>query len=142
MSQGILQFTVYGKPEPQGSSRAFVRGGRAVITSDNPKMKGWRGRIAVIAYGAMNEQEFPTPAFGRHVPVSVDVEFRVLRPKSAKKDRIFPVVRPDADKLLRATFDALTKIAYHDDAQVVNVTVRKRYGTEQCMLITIAAVVA
>jgi Holliday junction resolvase RusA-like endonuclease len=40
----------------------------------------------------------------------------------------YPVVRPDADKLLRAVLDALTGRVWADDAQVVVATARKRYA--------------
>lgn len=54
--------------------------------------------------------------------------FVLPRPKSAPKRRVWPVVKPDADKLLRALCDALTDAgAWIDDAQVVAMHVEKRY---------------
>ena len=37
----VIQFTVYGRPEPQGSTRAFIPKGwkRATVTSDNPEVE-------------------------------------------------------------------------------------------------------
>ncbi len=38
-----VKFTVYGRPVPQGSTRSFIPKGwtRAVITTDNKKLKPW-----------------------------------------------------------------------------------------------------
>lgn len=123
----ILQFVVYGKPEPQGSSKAFVRGGRAVITSDNPKMKGWRKEVGSTARASANDYGMYGVVYGKHVPVEMELRFRFMRPKSAVKSRMYPVVTPDLDKLQRAVLDALTGILYLDDAQVVKITASKVY---------------
>ena len=50
----MIQFTVYGHPEPQGSTRAFVPKGwtRPVITTASKKMKPWRQQITGTAIDA------------------------------------------------------------------------------------------
>ena len=53
----------------------------------------------------------------------------VVRPESVSiAKRPLMTVKPDVDKVLRATLDALTGIAYEDDAQVVDAHPVKRYG--------------
>jgi Holliday junction resolvase RusA-like endonuclease len=49
---------------------------------------------------------------------------RKLKPSAA----CWPVVKPDATKLLRAIEDALTGVVWTDDAQVVEQLATKRYG--------------
>ena len=44
---------------------------------------------------------------------------------------IYPTVKPDADNLGKAFLDALNEIAYHDDKQVVECTIRKRYTSSE-----------
>jgi hypothetical protein len=39
------------------------------------------------------------------------------------------VKAPDLDKLARSVFDALTRVVFHDDAQVVDLVATKRYAT-------------
>ena len=119
----LLSFTVYGKPEPQGSARAFVVKGRAVVTSANPNIKGWRDLIASEARVQM--QGLP-PVDG---PVEVRASFYLPRPKSVK--RASPTVKPDLDKLARGLLDALTNVVYRDDAQVTNLQVSKHYVTDE-----------
>jgi Holliday junction resolvase RusA-like endonuclease len=52
----FMQFEVFGQPQPQGSSRAFVnkKTGRAIVTSSNPNLKDWRDLIAREARDQMN----------------------------------------------------------------------------------------
>jgi len=69
-------------------------------------------------------KHFTTPDLG---PVFVEIVFYLPRPKSMPKGRIRPTIMPDLDKLARSTLDALTGIAYKDDAQVVNLVLSKYY---------------
>lgn len=117
-----ILFTALGKPEPQGSSRAFMpRGARyPVVTSDNPKLKGWRRTVAQAARLAHRGQ----PLDG---PVRVIAAFYLPRPKALRLDRSH-VTRPDADKLGRAIGDALSGIVYRDDGQVTQFKVTKQYA--------------
>jgi crossover junction endodeoxyribonuclease RusA len=122
MQNGIA-FTVYGTPRPQGSTRAFyVKSlGRAVITSDNVKLKPWRQQISDTAL-SLNAAKFD-----RAVPVEVSMHFYFQRPARAKKRRGM-TVKPDGDKLVRAIFDAITGVLIEDDAQIVVFQARKHYG--------------
>lgn len=115
-----VAFRVHGEPAPQGSKRAFVVGGRAVLTEASGKVKPWRALVAAEAVEAMGGRE---PFTG---PLRVAVTFRLPKPKSVKRD--LPHVRPDLDKLARSTSDALSKIVYADDAQVCEMFVAKVYG--------------
>lgn len=119
-----VTFTVHGTPTPQGSTKAFVnkRTGHAQITYDNAATLGsWRQDIAARA------QDAGVALIDG--PVQVRATFGFLRPASVTaKKRPLPVVKPDIDKLVRALLDALTGLAYHDDAQVVSLDVVKVYA--------------
>lgn len=119
----FMQFSVFGKPEPQGSSRAFVHNGRAVVTSSNPHLRDWRN---LIASAARDEMKGLPPL---DTAVSVDAVFYLPRPKSVKRES--PTVKPDLDKLTRALLDGLTSIVYRDDAQVVAVSAQKAYVDDE-----------
>ena len=41
---------------------------------------------------------------------------------------MYPITKPDATKMLRAVEDAMTGIAWLDDAQIVRQVVTKRYA--------------
>lgn len=125
-------FVCFCHPEPQGSARGFPiqrqNGKMGVsITSDNRKLKPFRQAIAQTAMLAIDTRPFAA----KHIPVRMEIDFYFQKPASAPKKRLFPVVKPDADKLARSIFDALTGIVFADDAQVIDCRVRKHYGTPE-----------
>ncbi len=132
-----MKFTVFGTPRPQGSMRAFMpKGGRyPSVTTDNRKLKPWRQEISATA------MEFREHAFEQGVPVEVIMNFYFTRPKSAKK-RLGMTVKPDADKLVRAVFDAIKGILIHDDAQIIEHHCRKHYGGPERVEIEITEAIA
>ena len=117
-------FFVSGTPAPKGSARAIQRGGFAVLvpsTSDANKraIKSW---TQAVGWKAKASCSLLTG------PIAIEVRFHLARGATVKRGR--PSVKPDIDKLLRSTFDALTGIAWADDAQVVEVTASKWYVAE------------
>lgn len=119
-----VSFDVAGTPVPQGSTRAFVVNGRAVTTSTSGQnLKHWRQSIAQAAQGARNG-EFAE----RGVPVWVRLTFALQKPKSTPKRVTRPTTKPDLDKLIRASLDALTGVVFADDSQVVSIETSKIYA--------------
>lgn len=121
-----LEFIVYGVAVPKGSTRAFTpKGARfPVVTADNAKTKPWQRLIADRASDALETaggQQFEGA-------VSLAVTFYLPRPKSLPKRVTEHLKKPDLDKLVRAVKDALTRVVWQDDAQVVHVTATKRYA--------------
>jgi Holliday junction resolvase RusA-like endonuclease len=80
------------------------------------------------AIAMLAKRELPAPA-PAHVPLSVDVTVLLDRPKTSKN--AMPTVRPDADNFLKLALDALNGVAWADDCQVVDATVRKRYALSE-----------
>lgn len=114
-----IRFVVPGVPVPQGSMKGFVVGGRAIVTSDNVKLRPWRAVIALAAQSHAPE----TPLTGA---LSVQLAFGLPVPKSApKRRRLEAVKRPDIDKLSRSVLDACKGILWADDAQIVRLEAHK-----------------
>jgi len=125
-----IKFTVYGTPAPQGSMKAFVIRGQARITSDNKKLKPYRQEVAGAALIARAEAGFNDVFAAKHVPVTATYRFFFERPPSIPRKRICHVVKPDLDKLVRSTTDALTGIIFADDAQICGLPgTAKFYGS-------------
>lgn len=69
-------------------------------------------------------------------PVRIKIVACFAPPKSARKkdkiemlaNRILPEKKPDVDNVAKIILDALNKIAYKDDAQVVELSVKKLYS--------------
>lgn len=116
-----IEFRVTGKPEPQGSTRAFTPKGwtRPIITSANPNLKDWRKLVASAA---------PSLTGVLEGPVSLSLVFDLPRPKSLPKRVTDHLKKPDLDKLVRACKDALTGVVWRDDSQVVRLSASKRYA--------------
>lgn len=135
-SPGIVAFVVRGLPAAQGSARAFIANGRAIVATEanraSSPLGAWRTAIATEARGAMGNRPIITG------PVSVSVSFRLPRPKSHfRRDGTLRddaphwcPKRPDGDKLTRAAWDALTGVVFADDDQVVDWGGSKRYADE------------
>lgn len=120
-------FVVHGIPQPKGSAKMLPRGKRPdgsavwVVASSNDNLAAWEQAVVWTA-----KRHAPrSPLVG---PVELTVEFRFPVPKSAPKRQELPMTtKPDTDKLLRAIGDALgTAGFYVDDAQITDVTMRKR----------------
>jgi len=141
-----IEIIVLGTPAPQGSKRGFAvkaKGaytGKVAQVESSAKVKPWR---MAVKYAALNEiamlDWIYQPMTGAIV---LEVTFRLPRPKGhygtgrnaglLKPTAPFhPNGRPDLDKLLRSTFDALGEAGvWGDDAQVVTVRGAKKYATD------------
>lgn len=126
-----MTVTVFGLPAPQGSKRAFVIPGtqRAVMTESSKAVKPWRSAVEQAVMLAYPPGQRSDPIICRGA-VFVDVTFTMPRPKSAKSGAR-PQTRPDLDKLIRSTCDALkTAGVYEDDGRVVSLLASKVYPNE------------
>jgi len=127
-----LQLTVEGNPVPQGSFR-HVGNGR--IISANPKLNAWRQTIA-------DQIALQTHQRLIEGSIRVDLVFTLIRPKSVSRGvRKRPTVKPDLDKLCRATLDAISLPRYvqliTDDSQVTDLHAAKRYSDHRRPGVTI-----
>lgn len=119
-----LTFEVRDVPAPQGSKRHV---GHGILVESSKKVKPWREAVRSECVAAMTA----TGVTGwRTGPVEVAMEFYLPRPKShyrtgkhageLRPDAPHRVdKRPDLDKLVRSTLDALKAAGiYGDDGQV------------------------
>jgi Holliday junction resolvase RusA-like endonuclease len=119
-----MVFEVLGKPQGKARPR-FTRGGHTYTPT------------ATALY-----EKAVTRAFLQAKGVILDGEVRAVItayypiPKSTskkKKDEMLsgivrPTKKPDCDNIAKIILDALNKVAYKDDSQVVELVVNKMYG--------------
>jgi Holliday junction resolvase RusA-like endonuclease len=128
-----IWFTVPG--EPRGWARARTQGAR--FFTDN-KTRSEKQAVAAWAIEA-----------GARIiegPVSVTLTAYLRIPKSAsKKLRAAmlaniqrPTKKPDGDNLAKLALDALNGVCWHDDVQVVDLTVRKFWSDEPRLVVEIS----
>lgn len=123
-----LTIKVLGIPGPQGSkSFKGMRGGKAIMVESSKKVKPWRTAVSWAAHEAMHDKN-GNRTLGFEGPVSVAMVFTLPRPKSSPKSRPWPDRKPDLDKLIRSTCDALTDSGViEDDARIVEMHVKKLF---------------
>lgn len=148
----FLSFKVLGAAQPTGSKSSFVPknkktgqpftgpGGRIVVNTvdSNPKSKDWKKRVGQAAQEAMELAGLKAPADG---PLKLVLRFHRTRPKghfgSGKNADIlklsspqYPETKPDVLKTARAIEDAMSKIVYRDDSQIVREILSKDFALQ------------
>lgn len=127
-----LELTVWGVAIPKGSARAFVPKGwtRPVITSDNKSLKAWEAVVRAELQRVMAESDRALLLALFDAPVALTFVFHLPRPKSATRRDVRPTKKPDLSKLIRATEDALSGVAFRDDARVIRIAAEKVYASD------------
>lgn len=135
MPRLIIEYPYAAKP--QGSKNGFIRGGRVVMVEASKDLKV--ARQALSEYIAVEAYKDKWVVATKEIPVTVSLTFVFTRPKSALK-RMFHTVKPDVDKLVRYSLDAISNAdnVWTDDSQVVEVIAKKVYGHADKTIITIS----
>ena len=115
-----MTITVYADPKGQGN-HSISRAG--IIYEATKGHKSWRDAVTLSARETMNAMRVNTRF---HMPVSVRIAFTLARPRSVR--RPLPCLKPDLDKLIRSTLDALTTAGvWADDGLVCRLEASKVY---------------
>lgn len=134
----MIRFTVLGDPCGKQRPRVFTdkQGKSKAITPQ--KTSQYEQLIKWILINTLNVK----PLVG-----SLEAQIRAYYsiPKSMnKKDRLLveenklrPTKKPDLDNVAKCILDACNGIAYHDDSQVVKLTVEKYYGDQPRVEVTL-----
>lgn len=140
-----LNIRVHGTPAPQGSKR-HVGGG--VMVESSKKVKPWRQDVVTAALEAATMAPDFTPFTG---PVRARITFVFPRLKGhfgtgrnagvlKASAPILVATKPDLDKLVRSTFDALSTAGiWRDDNQAAKVVAEKVYGDYPGAIIDLTA---
>lgn len=124
-----FQFEIPGEPRGKGRPR-FARTGKYVRTYTDDKTVAYENLVRV-SYCNAGGPMFPKDAA---LCLSVIVYMKIPESTSKKRkalmlsDEIRPTKKPDADNILNAILDGLNTVAYHDDAQIVDLYVRRYYS--------------
>jgi len=127
-------FTVRGPPVAWARARKH---GKTHFKAPKP-----RAHETYIAWQAKRAMNGAPPVKG---PVHVTVQAVVPIPSSwsatkklaAVGQALLPISRPDVDHYAKLAMDAMNKLVYADDAQVVRLTIDKVYGLEPRTTITV-----
>lgn len=131
---------VIGEARPERKLQRFpkTRSGRVIVgkRTDEPTRAEWKTWVRLEALRVCTE-----PIDG---PLYVDIIVCKPRPQSYPKrpTKSFPwpwhwTKKPDTNNLAKPIEDALNGIAWHDDAQIVDSAVHKRFGPRHEAIITV-----
>ena len=123
----MTQFTGLGAPQGKERPRAAKLRDRTIVYTPK-KTKDYEREIAT-AYRTQCRG-----IFSGAVAIEIHAYYEI--PKSASRKRVLdmvsdrerPTKKPDGDNIAKAVCDALNGVAYKDDSQVVDLTVRKYYS--------------
>ena len=110
------------EPTPKGRPRLTTVNGQARAFTPAKTRKA-EDEIQYAIRQAFNGQ-----SFDKDVPLKLEAIFYRTRPKSCKKP--YPVQRPDLDNLTKLLLDSLNRFAFHDDSQIIDMTISKRFAIE------------
>ena len=124
-------FTVYGEPRGKGRPR-FNKNGHTYTPADTAKYERMVRAMFLSRYPRAEQ-------IGKDIPVRAKINAYYKIPDSAGKGRkqlmkaglIRPTKKPDTDNIAKILLDALNGYAYHDDAQVVELEVKKIYAQSE-----------
>ena len=123
----MTQFTVLGAPRGKERPRAAKLRDRTVVYTPK-KTRDYEREIATAYLTQCRGM------FSGAVAIEIHAYYEI--PKSASRKRVLdmvsdrerPTKKPDGDNIAKAVCDALNGVAYKDDSQVVDLTVRKYYS--------------
>lgn len=135
-------FIVRGVPVGKGRPRFSTVNGHAVAYT--PEKTVNYETLVKLSY----QQQCAGVKFPEGVPLRVRINAYFPIPKSTSKKKraqmesgeIMHLKKPDCDNVAKACLDALNGIAFYDDSQVCDLTVKKFYSENPRVCITIEGV--
>lgn len=134
----VLKIEIPGVIQPQERPR-FSRRGKNVVTHDAPKSKNFKDFVKLVAW-----QNKPSELITG--PIKLQADIYIMPPKKyhtgpkralIASGELRPTKKPDLDNLIKGIKDGCNKIIWHDDSQIVDMTVRKFYSEQPRAEVTI-----
>lgn len=136
-----VSMTLPFDPTPKGRPRFSVHYNH-VMTHTPPKTKAFESQIGFYyrSEGGIK--------FDKGIPLRVSIAFYMPIPKSASKKAKIDMqasikkhtCKPDLDNLTKTVLDGLNEVAWHDDAQIVELQVKKLYSGKPYIQINISEI--
>lgn len=130
----VINFVVHGSPKGKGRPR-FTKNGHVYTPAETAQ---YETLVGMSYRNSARGYKFTSP-----VRVTIRAYHRPPKGKSKKvvedmmNNHILPTKKPDADNVAKIVLDALNKVAWEDDTQVVEMMVIKRYAEEPMVAVTI-----
>lgn len=145
----ILSFTIPGKVQAKQSARfrqINTKSGKSFIQSyQSAKVIHYAEFVKICFMNAYPDFDY-TVFNDKMLAIKVIAYFEIPKSKSKKfkesalKGEVNPITKPDTDNISKNIKDALNKIAYPDDCQIVTEIIQKRYSETPRAEITISEI--
>lgn len=123
-----VNFTIYGEPKGKGRPRFNTKTGHAITPKDTVN---YETLVHMEYLNQCGNAKFPDDAM---LDMRIKAYYSIPKSKSKKQQNLMregiarPIKKPDMDNCIKIIADALNKIAYRDDTQIVDCQVRKFYS--------------
>lgn len=128
---GSVRFTVPGQPKGKARARTVRRGGGKNFSYTPEGTVLYENLIKTCYLQDAGHVLFND---GQPLAVSITAFYEVPKSYSKKKKQemldgqLYPTKKPDIDNIAKCVLDALNKLAYRDDTQVVRLHMEKHYA--------------
>ena len=128
---GPVKFTVPGQPKGKARARTVRRGGGKSFFYTPEGTVLYENLIKTCYLQDAGHVLFND---GQPLAVSITAFYEVPKSYSKKKKQemldgqLYPTKKPDIDNIAKCVLDALNKLAYRDDTQVVRLHMEKHYA--------------
>lgn len=139
----LVRVVIPGAPKAwqrAGHRIATNKAGKQFVTSYTPSQtRSEQGAIRMFASAAMQGQ----PPLEGPLDLRISAFMPVPQSWSQRKQAqalagvVMPTGKPDWDNLAKSVCDALSKVVFRDDSQVVNAAVWKRYAADPRVVIEV-----
>lgn len=131
----ILNFVIREKAQAKQSARFYVDDFGKLKSYQNRKIKDFEN---LVRFYFMQQCRGHKAEFLKDRPLSAEIIVCIKIPQSwskikkekALKDEIRPTVKPDCDNIAKNILDSLNKVAYSDDKQIVELSIKKYYAED------------
>lgn len=135
------------KAVPQSRPRATLgTSKRKIVMHDDRRSVSYKNVVRMRALEACHSLGLDLPVAvgaGQSLAVDIDVFFKPPSSCTARKRQEYidgmhmPLGRPDVDNLAKAILDAMNGAVYEDDACITDLSVIKRYGKEDKVIVCV-----
>ena len=124
-----IKFCIYGEPPNKGRPRMRIIKGKFPIVYTPTKTKKEEEAFITQSLPFKPERPFIEPLIINITTYfSIPASFSKKKKAKAVAGCLRPTKKPDIDNIVKSILDAMNKIFYQDDKQVVELSVKKFYS--------------
>lgn len=124
-----------GKPQGKARARTFYNPRLGKMQSITPDKTVLYENLIKECYMVLDNRKswFNSEPLHMYIDAYFEIPKSTTKKKRAEIEdgKLYPTKKPDIDNIAKVICDALNGVAYKDDTQIIELTVRKLYSTEE-----------